>query len=78
MKLETLSGSKKYTIGELVNGGIADESGFTDHDPVEIGKVIFNDEKTAIAATLYTKKKKSGYIDVAIGLTAQLDNQYYF
>jgi len=78
MKLQTLSGSKKYTITELVNGGIADESGFTDHDPVEIGKVVFNDDKTVIATTLYTKKKKGGYIDVVMGLTAQLDNQYYF
>lgn len=78
MKLSTLSGNKKYTISELVNGGIADESGFTEQDPVEIKQVVFNDEKTMMGATLYTKKKKGGYIDVAIGLTASLDNQYYF
>ena len=78
MKLQTLSGSKKYTISELINGGIADESGFTDHDPVEIAQILFNEDNSAISATLYTKKKKNGYIDVAIGLTTSLDSQYYF
>ena len=73
----TLS-SKRFVISRLINGGIADESGFSVTDPVTIYDVQFDEEKTTISIQLSTKKRKKGYIDISIGMSSALDSPYYF
>lgn len=69
---------KSYTVVQLLQGGVADESGFSVHDPVEILKVELSKEKDALFAQLYTKKRKNGYFEVGIAVGAPLDSPYYF
>lgn len=69
---------KKYTVVKVIKGSTADEAGFSEHDPVDVQKIQLNDDKTAAYIQLFTKKRKSGYMDVNIALQASLDNPYYF
>ena len=70
--------SRKYIITEIIKGSIADESGFSVTDPVSILEVKFNEEKSVISVGLSTRRKKKGYLDITMGIGAQLDSPYYF
>jgi S1-C subfamily serine protease len=80
MKLTSLSngGSKKYAISSIIRGSVADESGFSENDPVEVQNIKFNDDNSVIYSELYTKNRKKGYLDAVMALTAPLDSPYYF
>ena len=69
---------KSYIISRVIKGSIADQSGFSENDPVEIIRTELSKEKDAIAVQLYAKKRKNGFLDVALGFTAALDDQFYF
>ena len=69
---------KSYTVGAVLPGEIADESGFSVHDPVEIIKIEVPKTKDALYAQLYTKKRKNGYFEVSIAVGAPLDSPFYF
>ena len=80
MKMEAVSTltTKKYSITQIIKGGVADESGFSENDPVEINRIRFSDDKSAISAEIYAKNRKKGYLDIGIALAAPLDSPYYF
>ena len=80
MKLANASTSSrnKYTITSLIRGSIADESGFSENDAIEIRKVTFDSENSALYAEVYTKNRKKGYLDVVMAIGAKLDSPYYF
>ncbi|MDR3311714.1 MAG: S1C family serine protease [Spirochaetaceae bacterium] len=80
MELQPLStGSKKrFSVIRVLKGSIADESGFSTHDPVDVMKVRISKEKDVIYAELFTKKRKNGYFDMSIAIGAPLDSPYYF
>lgn len=80
MRLENIStvSRRKYMVTEIIKGGVADESGFSVNDPVTVSSVKFNDDNSIIYAELYTRRSKKGYLDVSLGLAAQLDSPYYF
>lgn len=69
---------RKYSVVSVLKGSAADDAGFSEHDPVDVLKVEFNDDKSQAYIELYTKKRKNGYLDVSLGLTAVLDSPYYF
>lgn len=70
--------SRTYLITSVLKGSIADESGFSENDPVTVGKVQFNDDKTMMMAEFTVKRRKKGYLDVTIGIPTNLDSPYYF
>ncbi len=70
--------SRKFTITRIINGSIADESGFSINDPVTILDVQFDEEKTVMGLQVSTKKRKKGYIDISIGMSSALDSAFYF
>ncbi len=72
------SSSRKYQIQSVIRGSIADESGFSENDPVEVTGVEFNQEKSAMMATISAKKRKKGYIDITMAISAPMDSPYYF
>ncbi len=72
------SSSKHYAITKILKSSIADEAGFSETDPVDILNVQLNEDKSAIYIELYAKKRKNGFLDVSIGLSASLDSPYYF
>ncbi|MBO5137687.1 MAG: trypsin-like peptidase domain-containing protein [Spirochaetaceae bacterium] len=79
MSLESLSSSgKKYRVSSVLKGSTADESGFSEFDPVEIIKIRFSPDNDVIYAQIYTKKRKNGYFEVDIMIATSLDSPYYF
>ena len=80
MKLLSVStsSSKKYSIESIIKGSIADESGFSENDPVEIRSIKLNDDNSVIYAEIYAKNRKKGYLDGMMAIASQLDSPYYF
>lgn len=70
--------SRRYVISEILQGSVADESGFSVNDPISITGVEFSENNDAIAVQIYTRKKKKGYLDISMQLVSQLDGPYYF
>lgn len=69
---------RQYTITRVIKGSAADESGFSEMDPVYISDVDFAPENDAISVQMNTRKKKKGYLDITMRLGAPLDSPYYF
>lgn len=72
------SNKKKYSIVRIIKGSVADETGFSENDPIELLGIDFSPEKEAAYIKLYAKKRKNGYLDVSLGFSAGLDSPYYF
>lgn len=73
----TLS-KRTYTITNILSGSVADESGFSENDPVVVSNVKFNGEKSVAYIEISTKRQKKGYLDLQVGLPVMLDGPYYF
>ena len=69
---------RKYQIESVVKGSIADESGFSENDPVEVKNINFDKENTTLYTEVYAKNKKKGYLDINVGIAAPLDSPNYF
>ncbi len=67
-----------YVISKIIKGSAADESGFSEGDPVKIINVEVNKEKTALFMTLFAKKRKNSFLDVGLSIACPLDSEYYF
>lgn len=78
MDLEPVGKRDRYSVTALLPGSIADESGFSEQDSIELRKIEFNDEYGLVSVQLLAKRRKSGYMDAFIGLTASLDSPSYF
>lgn len=70
--------SRVYTVKNVIPGSAADENGFSENDPVTVGRVQFDDEKSAIMVAFTAKNRRNGYLDISIGMQAMLDSPYYF
>lgn len=69
---------KQYVITKIVKGSIADETGFSENDPVVVQDVSFAEENAGAIVTLYAKKRKNGFLDVNVRVPAQMDTGNYF
>lgn len=80
MKLVRVSPSnrKKFSVVKVIKGSVADETGFSENDPVDILGIDFSPEKSHAYIRFYAKKRKNGYLDVSLGFTSPLDSPYYF
>lgn len=80
MKLvnSSTSSKNKYSVEYVLRGSVADESGFSENDTIEVRKVNFDPEHSVLMAEIYTKNRKKGYLDVVMGIGAKLDSPYYF
>lgn len=76
--LEKVGALQKYMVTSVVRGSIADESGFSEQDVIEIKEIHVDADNEVVYIQLYTKRRKSGYLDSFIGLTASLDSPSYF
>ena len=75
--ISTIS-SRKYSIVSVLKGSTADNAGFSENDPVDVLRVEFNADRSAMYVELYARKRKNGYLDVSIALAAATDSPYYF
>ncbi|MBP5793260.1 MAG: serine protease, partial [Spirochaetaceae bacterium] len=74
---ETLN-KKNYYVERVVPNSTAEENGFSSGDKIQITKFkVFKDENYAMAE-IYAKRRKSGYIDIFIGIATPLDSPSYF
>lgn len=69
---------RQYYVSKVIKGSSADESGFSEFDPVYISSVEFNEDNSAISVQLNTRKKKKGYLDITMRIGSALDSPYYF
>lgn len=78
LRAVSTTSSRKYAISTIIKGGIADESGFSENDPVDIGKVKFSEDDSYLSVEIYARKRKKGYLDVGVSIATPLDSPYYF
>ncbi len=78
MNLQRIGSKKQYTVASVVRGGIADESGFSRNDVVEIRAFVPDTKNGTLLTQVAAKRRKSGYVQTFIALGASLDSPYYF
>ena len=76
--VSTSQNRKEYMITEVIKGSVADDSGFSEGDPVVVSGIDFSDDKSYAYIRLSVKKKKSAYFDYTMGLQVSTDGPYYF
>ncbi|WP_407396777.1 S1C family serine protease [Treponema sp.] len=69
---------RQYMVTKVIKGSIADETGFSENDPVEVHDVAFMEGNSGAVVTLYAKKRKNGFLDVSVRVPAPMDSPYYF
>ena len=80
MELVPVSSARvgKYAIKSVIKGSVADESGFSDGDPVEIISAEPAPDKSYLYVEVYAKKRRKGYLDVTLGFAVPLDSTSFF
>lgn len=80
MKLISSSTLNKnsYTIESVIKGSAADELNFSQFDPVTIRDIKTDEENEYIFVQIYSKRKKKGFLDISMVLSASFDCPYYF
>lgn len=80
MKLISSSTLNKnsYTIESVIKGSVADELNFSQFDPVTIRDIKTDEENEYIFVQIYSKRKKKGFLDISMVLSASFDCPYYF
>ena len=68
----------KYSITKIIKASMADESGFSEGDPVEILKTELSPQKDALLIQLWAQRKNNGYLDFGLSLAVPLEGFYYF
>jgi len=61
-----------------LNGSSADEMGFSENDPVTVREVKFLDENEYFLANVFVQRRKKGFLDIGMVLSAPYDSPYYF
>ena len=70
--------SGKYAVKSVIKGSVADESGFSDGDPVEIISAETIEDNSYLYVEVYAKKRRKGYLDVTLGFAVPLDSTSFF
>jgi S1-C subfamily serine protease len=79
MELTSVSeNNKNFMITSIIPGSAADENGFSVNDPVQINTAKILKDNNAVYAEIYTKKRKNGYLDIALAMLAPLDSPFIF
>ena len=76
--LENAGGKKSFRITDVISGSYADETGFSAGDYLEIRTMEVQKDQEAVYTQIYTKRRKSAYLDTFINIWAYLDNPSYF
>lgn len=69
---------KSYTIEKVIKGSAADELNFSKFDAVTVRDMKIDMENEYIFVQIYSKRKKKGFLDITMVLSAPFDNPYYF
>lgn len=69
---------KQYVITKIIKGSIADETGFSENDPIVVHDISFSEDNEGAIFTIYAKKRKNGFLDVNLRVPASMDTSNYF
>lgn len=69
---------RTFTITKIMQGSIADESGFSENDPITFSNIKFDADKRFLYAAVNTRRRKKGFLDISMLLASPLDSPYYF
>ena len=69
---------KKFFVSTVMKGSVADSTGFSENDYVELMDINFSEKKESIYVRLYAKKRKNGFLDGGLAMPAPLDGPFYF
>ena len=67
-----------FTIDEVLPGSTADELNFSRNDQLTVKDVYFDSENSYLYVSVYTKRRKKGFLDINMMLSSPLDAPYYF
>lgn len=67
-----------FTIDEVLPGSTADELNFSKNDQLTVKDVYFDSENSYLYVSVYTKRRKKGFLDINMMLSSPLDAPYYF
>ena len=76
--LENAGGKKSFRITDVVPGSYADETGFSAGDYLEIRSMELQKDQDAVYTQIYTRRRKSAYLDAFMDIWAYLDSPSYF
>ena len=76
--LENAGGKKTFRIAAVIPGSYADETGFSAGDYLEIRKMELQKEESTVYTQIYTKRRKSAYLDTFMDIWAYMDSPAYF
>lgn len=67
-----------FTIDEVLSGTIADEMNFSKNDQLTVRDIYFDAENGYLFVSVYTKRRKKGFLDITMILSTPLDSANYF
>ena len=67
-----------YTIDYVLKGTAADQLHFSQYDSVTVRDMKIDEKNEYIFVMLYSKRKKKGFLDISMILSAPFDSPYYF
>ena len=69
---------KEFLITRVVKGSVADNAGFSENDPIKIVKTKVIEDGQYFYAEVFGKKRKNGYLEATMALTAPMDSSNFF
>ena len=69
---------KEYSITKVVKGSVADNAGFSENDPIKIVRSKVIEDGQYFYAEVFGKKRKNGYLEATMALTAPMDSSNFF
>lgn len=78
LKNSSSMNKNKFIVNKVIRGSIADESGFSELDPLQIFRTYLSKEEDVFYAEVYSKKKSNGYLDLSLVVAAPLDSENFF
>lgn len=67
-----------FTIDEVLSGTVADEMNFSKNDQLTVRDIYFDEENGYLFVSVYTKRRKKGFLDITMILSTPLDSANYF
>ena len=69
---------KEFLVTKVVKGSVADNAGFSENDPIKIVKTKVIEDGQYFYAEVFGKKRKNGYLEATMALTAPMDSSNFF
>jgi hypothetical protein len=67
-----------FTIDEVLSASTGDELNFSRNDQLTVRDVYFDTENGYLYVSVYTKRRKKGFLDINMMMATPLDGPNYF